>query len=189
MPDTSSLPTPASSQPSSIFALPGFLLGIWKARGFGAMMAEFNRKDTHTFLQFVKYGICGVGALIVHTVIFKLLLKFVWPHLDVTPSTDPAERWNHAIATLSPMFVGFLFANAFVYWLNTKWVFTQGRHSAVREFAIFTLVNLPGAVGGALGQSALIAFAGWSPMLSLIGFVVPNAMINFVCRKFFIFKN
>lgn len=185
-------PTPPSAAPapSKLVMLLHFpqLLGqgwrFFRENGFGPSLAAINSRDAHPFIQFIKYGICGAGALIVHTVVFQLLLMKVWPELNDTS----IDRWTRAKSTLTPTFIAFIFANALVYWLNTKWVFTQGRHKPLKEFTFFTLVNLPGAAGGFLGQSALITFLNWPPLLALIGFVVPNVLINFICRKFFIFK-
>lgn len=157
---------------------------FFRENGFAASLAAVNSREAHPFIQFVKYAICGCGALVLHTVVFKLLLMKVWPELNDT-TLDP---WTRAKSTLLPTFIAFVFANALVYWLNTKWVFTQGRHSPVVEFLFFTLVNLPGAAGGFLGQSALITFLNWPPLLAMIGFVVPNVLVNFICRKFLIFK-
>lgn len=180
--------TPTSpSKPSLWLRFPSLLAEGWRyfrANGFAASLAAFNSREAHPLIQFVKYGICGCSALVVHTAIFQLLLMMVWPELNDTAM----DRWTRAKATLIPTFIGFVFANTFVYWLNTRWVFTQGRHSPMKEFLLFTLVNLPGAAGGFLGQSALITFLNWPPRLALIGFVVPNVLINFLCRKFFIFK-
>jgi len=185
-PITSAKSAPKSA-PGLLSSLP-MLIGrgwsFYQQNGFKASLAAFSSREAHPLLQFIKYGFCGVGALIMHTVIFKLLLMKVWPELNDTAM----DRWVRAKSTLTPTFIAFLFANAFVYWLNTKWVFTQGRHSVPVEFLLFTLVNLPGAAGGFLGQSALITFWNWPPMLALVGFVVPNVLINFICRKFLIFK-
>jgi putative flippase GtrA len=182
-------PAPAPS-PSKLHLLLHFpqLLGqgwrFFRENGFGASLSAINSRDAHPFIQFCKYAVCGVGALVMHTVIFQLLLLKVWPELnDVS-----MDRWTRAKATLTPTFIAFIFANALVYWLNTKWVFTQGRHKPLKEFIFFSMVNLPGAAGGFLGQSALITFLNWPPLLALIGFVIPNVLINFICRKFFIFK-
>jgi putative flippase GtrA len=180
-------PPPTVSKLKLLLHFPQLLGQGWRffrENGFGASITAINSRDAHPFIQFCKYAMCGVGALVVHTVIFKLLLVKVWPELLATTG----DRWTRAKETLTPTFIAFIFANAFVYWLNMKWVFTPGRHKPVKEFLLFTLVNMPGAVGGFLGQSALITFLNWPPLLALLGFIIPNVLINFICRKFFIFK-
>jgi putative flippase GtrA len=74
------------------------------------------------------------------------------------------------------------------YTLNRKWVFTPGRHSAMYEFLFFTLVNMPGALSGGLVSYLVTAKLGWPAWAALIGFVLPNVLINFACRKLLIFQ-
>jgi putative flippase GtrA len=151
---------------------------------FMTLVQKLLSRDAHPFVQFIKYGISGVTAVMTHVALFAALLWAFWPHL-MDPKMDP---WDKAIASLIPTFIVFLVTNALVYYLNTRWVFTPGRHSPVKEFLLFTVVNLPGAFAGALGQAALIRYLNWNPLEAMVGFVVPNALINFICRKFFIFK-
>jgi putative flippase GtrA len=159
-------------------------LRVFICRPFMTLVKQLLSRDAHPFVQFVKYGISGVTALVTHYVLFNALIWAFWPQLnDLT--VDP---WDRAVGGLFPTFLVFLVTNALVYYLNTKWVFTQGRHSPIKEFLLFTLINLPGAFAGALGQAALIRYFNWSTQEAVIGFVVPNALINFICRKFFIFK-
>lgn len=146
--------------------------------------AAFHSREAPPAIQFLKYAVSGVGALAVHTSIYLALIGLVWPHLN-DPSLDD---WTRARSTFLPTAVAFLFSNAFVYWLNMKWVFTPGRHSPVKEFLLFTAVNLPGALTGTLGQAALVYFLHWPKPAALLGFILPNVLINFLCRKFFIFQ-
>ena len=38
-------------------------------------------------------------------------------------------------------------------------------------------------------QAALVYFWHWPKGAALAGFILPNVLINFVCRKFLIFRN
>jgi putative flippase GtrA len=148
------------------------------------LLRLFHSLEAPPAIQFVKYGICGVGALIIHTGVYLALIYFVWPELN-----DPKmDDWLRAKSTFAPTAIAFLFSNAFVYWLNMKWVFTPGRHQPVKEFLLFTAVNLPGALMGTLAQGALVYFLHWPKWAALAGFILPNVLINFICRKFFIFQ-
>lgn len=144
----------------------------------------FHSREAPPAIQFLKYGLSGVGAVGIHVLVYLALITFVWPHLN-DPSLDD---WQRAKSTFLPTAVAFVFSNAFAYWLNMKWVFTPGRHSPVREFLLFTIVNLPGALTGTLAQAALVYFLHWPKWAALAGFILPNVLINFICRKFFIFK-
>jgi putative flippase GtrA len=148
------------------------------------LLRLFHSRDAPPVIQFLKYAISGVSALAVHLAVYLSLIYFVWPHLN-DPSLDD---WTRAKSTFAPTAIAFLFSNAFVYWLNMKWVFTPGRHSPIREFLLFTVVNLPGALTGTFAQAALVYFLHWPKWAALAGFVLPNILINFVCRKFFIFS-
>ena len=160
------------------------LLRFVRENDWQTVLRLFHSRDAPPAIQFLKYGLSGVGALVVHTAVYVGLISLVWPHLN-DPSLD---AWTRAKSTFLPTAIAFLFSNAFVYWLNMKWVFTPGRHSPVREFLLFTAVNLPGALTGALGQAALVYFLHWPKWAALAGFILPNVLINFVCRKFFIFR-
>ena len=148
---------------------------------FKTIIARFNGRDVHPAIQFIKYALSGAVSTIVFAVVYLVI-----SHLNPgNPAAGAGEKFRE---TLLPTLVAFGFANVVVYWLNTRWVFTPGRHSLIREFLFFTLVNMPGAIGGTLVQGLLVSEFGWSRPAAIIGFLVPNILINYVCRKFFIFK-
>lgn len=160
------------------------LLDLIRQNDLPTLLRLFHSREAPPAIQFLKYAISGVGALIVHTAVYIGLIYLVWPELN-----DPKmDDWLRAQSTFAPTAVAFLFSNAFVYWLNMKWVFTPGRHSPIKEFLLFTAVNLPGALTGTLAQAALVYFLHWPKPAALLGFILPNILINFICRKFFIFK-
>lgn len=149
-----------------------------------AVLRLFHSREAPPAVQFVKYGISGVGATLVHVSVYLALINLLWPHLN-----DPSlNAWERAKSTFPPTAIAFVFSNAFAYWLNMRWVFTPGRHTPLRELLFFTAVNLPGALTGTLGQAMLVFFLHWPKWAALAGFIVPNVLINFVCRKFLIFR-
>jgi putative flippase GtrA len=148
------------------------------------ILAALHSRDVHPVIQFFKYAVCGVAALAVHTTIFFLLAKWVLPALKSNVSDD-SVRADHALINVS---IAFLFSNATAYWLNVRWVFTSGRHSRVKEFLFFTLVNGPGAISGVAVQDWLIRSLSWPAWAAFAGFVLPNVLVNFACRKLFIFQ-
>lgn len=185
--ETEAPPAPASSNNNKLgllLTLPRLLGEGWKffrEKGLSESIRAFNSRDAHPLIQFIKYGICGAGGLIIHSAVFFSLSKWAFPMNGVS---DALRGQNSVINNV----IAFAFSNAFVYWLNTKWVFTTGRHSKIVEFLIFTLVNAPGAVAGTAIMYYLTKSLGWSTPLAFAGFVLPNVLINFLCRKFFIFK-
>ena len=177
--------SPATNRLALLLNLPRLLGQAWtfyRQQGFAASLAAFNSRDTHPLIQFIKYAICGAGALVLHTTVFSLLGKYAFP---MQQGLDDALRAKHSMINNG---IAFLFSNTFVYWLNTKWVFTTGRHSKLLEFLTFTLVNAPGAIAGTAIMAYLLNNLHWPTPLAFAGFVLPNVLINFLCRKFFIFK-
>ena len=178
-------PTPAPSKLALLLSLPKLLGQGWsffREHGLSASLTAFNSRDAHPLIQFMKYGICGAGALVLHTTVFSLLGKYAFPM-----SQDLADSLRARNSMINNG-IAFLFSNAFVYWLNTRWVFTPGRHSKLVEFLTFTVVNAPGAIAGTAIMAYLLHTWHWSTPLAFVGFVLPNVLINFLCRKFFIFK-
>lgn len=160
------------------------LLKLLRENDATTLVRLFHSREAPPAIQFLKYGLCGVAALIVHTGVYFGLIYLIWPEFN-NPNLD---KWVLAKSTLAPTAIAFLFSNTFVYWLNMKWVFTPGRHSPVREYLLFTAINLPGALCGTLAQAGLVYFLHWPKWAALAGFVLPNVLINFICRKFFIFQ-
>jgi len=160
------------------------LIRFLRENDLRTILAALSRRDVHPVIQFFKYGLCGVAALVVHTSVFFLLAKFVLPALETNVSDD-SVRANHALINSG---IAFLFSNSTAYWLNVRWVFTPGRHSKAKEFLFFTLVNGPGAISGVVVQDWLIRSLGWPAWAAFAGFVLPNVLVNFACRKLFIFQ-
>lgn len=160
------------------------LLRFLRENDLRTIFAALSSRDVHPVLQFFKYAVCGVAALTVHTAVFFLSS---WKLIPGLQSNCP-DDWQRALASLGNNGIALIFSNFTAYWLNTKWVFTRGRHSIAREFLFFTLVNLPGAVGGGLVQYWITHHLGWPTWAAFAGFVLPNVLINFACRKLFIFQ-
>ena len=162
----------------------GEALLFFRQNNWRTILARMNARDTHPLIQFIKYGICGVGALIVHQLIWGGCSVWLYPAIDSAIPQDVRAlntTYNNAIA--------FLFSNAFAYITNSLWVFTPGRHHRVKEFLYFTLVSTIGFVVGLAAGPYLIHKFGINTIVAQGSLVVASVMVNFVCRKFFVFKN
>lgn len=148
------------------------------------LLSRLNARDTHPFVQFIKYGICGVGSLIVGQTIWFMLSAWVWPALD---SDLPKEV--RALHSTYNNIIAFFFGNLFAYFTNSLWVFTPGRHHRVMEFIYFSLISTLGFVIGLAAGPMLIQMYGIDTLVAQLALVVASAMVNFVCRKFFVFKH
>ena len=157
--------------------------------------------DSSPFWQFVKYGLVGVIATVVQTVIFYILsatcLKCLGPDdLAVRflslPSADftGAEPWyssRGAIASVATA-VGFTFANVFCWLMNRAFVFRPGRYRWYAEFAMFFGTAAFATVAALVVMKVLIDGFGMMTTLAVAVEMVVSFAINFFVRKFFIFK-
>ena len=151
--------------------------GIWKS---------LKMKEAPWLIQLGKYGVCGVGATVLHNVVVVYLsLRADWfPAVESLVADDSLRARNQTINNL----IAFPIANTFAYITNSIWVFTGGRHSRLVEFLIFTGISLISFLAGLLGGPLLVELFGVPFWVSQLGFVVTSAMVNFVCRKFLVFK-
>ncbi len=146
------------------------------------ILERMNRRDTHPVIQFMKYVICGFGAFALSQTIWLALSIWVWPSLDDLP--QEVRALNSTYSNL----VAFFFGNLFAYYTNSKWVFTPGRHGKVKEFLLFsTISSISFGVGLAAGPY-LIHRYGIHTLLAQFFNQVSSVMVNFICRKFFVFK-
>ena len=151
--------------------------GIWKS---------LHMKDAPWLIQFGKYGVCGVLAVVFHNaLVIWLSYKPEWfPAVETLVADNDLRAKNQTINNL----IAFPLGNVVAYATNAIWVFTGGRHSRVKEFAFFTFISLISFVAGLIGGPLLVKLFGVPFWVSQVGFVVTAAMVNYVCRKFFIFK-
>lgn len=148
--------------------------------------------DAHPLIQFGKYGICGVAAVVVHLSCVYILGYTVLPAIG----TDlPVELKQHN-GTINNV-IAFFISGSFVYWLNIKFVFKSGRHNVLLEiFLFFAISALPLAAASGVNwliyqNSEMLREINMQQYVEHIanfGFIVTSAMVNFIARKFFIFK-
>lgn len=147
------------------------------------ILARMNARDTHPLIQFLKYGICGVGSLIIGQGIWLALSIWVYPAL-----TSDIPKEVRALHSTYNNMISFFFGNLFAYVTNSLWVFTPGRHHRVMEFIYFTLISTLGFVIGLSFGPLLIQIYGINTLLAQLMTVFSSVLVNYVCRKFFVFK-
>lgn len=157
---------------------------------------RFLSRDAHPVAQFIKYGMAGGLATAVDIVIFYLLAWKVLPALTVndqlvellglaiTPVTESVRQW-HYVADRS---LTFLVSNMTAYVANVLWVFTPGRHGRVKEILLFYAVSGISFVVATGISTGLIAWFGCTTTTAFLVNMVCSLMINYVCRKYFVFK-
>ena len=145
-------------------------------------------QDTPVFVQFVKYGLCGVASTIILLAIAMTLSNTMIPAMDWStiegqPITDAQRQRNLIINNL----IAFPFANQVCYLLNARLVFVPGRHSRTAEFSLFTSIAGFGFLLGLLGGPFLIRSFGLPSILAQFMLIGTSALVNFLCRKFLVF--
>lgn len=150
---------------------------------FATIWRTLISRDAHPLLQFAKYGFCGVSAMIVHQTIWAACSTWLYPALD---NSIPQE--TRALNSTINNGIAFCFSNVFAYLTNVAWVFTPGRHNRWKEFFYFTLAGTVGFVAGLTAGPYLIHQYGINSIAAQGSLVVASVLVNFVCRKFFVFK-
>ena len=153
--------------------------GIWK---------QFTRREASPLIQFVKYAICGGGAVTVHVIIFYLLSWLLVPALN---DKDVVVRLLHlssgdisdAIRARNAMInnaLAFVFSNLTAYLLNILWVFESGRRYPPLDLALSKLGLIQRATLRACAhRTAEVAlFYAVSGIAIVIGTFMMGVMIN-----------
>ena len=161
------------------------------------ILIQFKGNDNHTpLIQFLKYGIAGGLATLVHIALFYwMALKFL-PALndhDVIASLLhlSAPEVSHGIRARNSMIdntVAFLFSNLTAYIINILWVFERGRHHPVLEFIFFYGVSGISILIGSSLMGFLIHSFGMTTTTAFAANIVVSLLINFFLRKHIIFK-
>ena len=148
------------------------------------------------FSQFLKYAIAGAASTCVQLAVFYLIATLVLPCLGANdiavrlanlPAVDISDGVRASRAAVAQG-VGFIVANMFCWAVNRRFVFKPGRHFWFIELALFFALSLVAFTVGIALQSLAIDRLGWQTSLAVALQVVTSLCINFIVRKFFIFK-
>ena len=148
------------------------------------------------FWQIFKYGVIGILATAINIAVAELFAAYVWPCLgadDVfvkylgfaSTALADAERATRAV---SCNLVGFFVANVVCWLLNRRYVFTPGRHNWLVEYALFLAGSGFAILCGSALIWALVRFYGMQTTYSFAINVMASVMVNFLVRKFFVFR-
>lgn len=161
-----------------------------------SFLKQFKGHEHGPLVQFIKYGIGGGIATVVHITIFYLAAAFVLPALtadDIAvrllglPSAElgDAIRARHTVAD---NFIAFIFSNLSAYLVNIYWVFEPGRHSKRVEIALFYAVSGTSIAVGSGIAWVLVNKFGLTTTVAFSANIFASVMINYVMRKFVVFK-
>lgn len=176
------------------------LPGLFDLRGW--FRGVFSN-DPHPVFQFIRYGIAGVAAMAANVLFFALsewllfpiekageadVLAFPRTWGELGPWVQEVGSNDRVLNYLKCNVVAFLMANVVAYLLNFKWVFEGGRHSRAVEITLFFVVSFISFVIGTAIAGMLVGSFGLNEYVAKMGDVVSAILINYVCRKFLIFK-
>lgn len=162
-----------------------------------SIIEQFLSRDAGPVVQFIKYGLAGGVATAVDIFMFYLLAwKFIPAlrdddpvvkrlKLKVKPVTEEQRSFRFIVVTA----LAFIVSNFAAYVLNVLWVFTPDPEKAKwLELAQFYAVSgISIFLGTAVGW-VMIKWFHLSTTASYVCKMIAALLINFVCRKFFIFK-
>ena len=146
--------------------------------------------------QIAKYGVIGIFATIINVVVAELCAAYVWPCLSpedpfvkflgfASASVPDADRASLAVLC---NLVGFFVANVVCWLLNRRFVFKPGRHHWILEWLYFLAGSGFAIACGSMAIWCLVRFCGIETSYSFVVNVLVSVAVNFVVRKFFVFK-
>ncbi len=161
-----------------------------------SLLRQFMGREHGPLVQFIKYGIGGVAATSVHIAVFSLMAWLVLPalsqrelvvrifDLQITEIPDTLRAQRAAINNV----VAFMFSNLTAYLINIAWVFRRGRHHWALEVLYFYAVSAVSLIIGTTIQTMLIRRYGLTTEVAFGANIAAALMINFLMRKYVIFK-
>ncbi len=152
--------------------------------------------DAPPFVQFVKYGVAGGIATLTHVLTFFLVGFYLFPCVSAEdplvqlfhlapPAVEEALRARHAVYS---NIVGFFVSNTVCYVINRLFVFRPGRHHVAMEFMLFLAVSAISMVIGTTIMGVLIQQFGMQTTYAFGANILSSLAINYLMRKFFVFK-
>lgn len=152
-------------------------------------------------LQFIKYAIAGGIATAVNIVAFFLAGWFLFPCLTESDilvrllrrlqgdiQIPVARDGRRAANAIRCNIVAFLVSNTVCYVLNRLFVFEPGQHGILMEAFLFFAVSAASTFVGTTFQTLLIKKANMQTTFAFSANLVASLAINFVMRKFVVFK-
>lgn len=146
--------------------------------------------------QVFKYGIVGAFATAINIAVAAVCAATVWPSLGpddpvvrllgIEPAVvSDAVRGARAVAC---NLAGFLVANVVCWALNRRYVFKPGRYGWLVEYALFLAGSGAAILCGNAAIWLLVRYAGMQTTYSFAINVFISVAVNFIVRKFFVFR-
>ena len=158
---------------------------------------QLSGNETSNLFQFIKYRISGCIATLTHILVFHLV---AWKMFFALQADDwfvrllnlPIQELDDVTRSRNSMkanVIAFIISGFVAYLLNIYWVFVPGRYPWIMEIGLFYLVSGVAIVIGTGVMGLLIRRFGMLTTYAFGANVFASLMINYVMRKFFIFKS
>jgi putative flippase GtrA len=146
-------------------------------------------------IQFIKYGLAGGLATVVHICVFHLVAWKLFPALQendhavrlLNLKIRPINEYQRARNSMISNTIAFLISNLVAYITNILWVFQPGRHPFIIEILLFYAVSGISVLIGTMLMGILIRRFGMLTTYAFVTNIITAVMINYAMRKFFIF--
>lgn len=164
-------------------------LGFFFSQPPSKVWERIRHREVPWQVQFLLYCFCGVIATLVSTSLTMLLSYYVIPAYE--GMTINGELISDETRTKNFIFnscLAFIPTNVVVYFLNVYFVFKPGKLGFWTELAFFTGVNVLSFVASLFSGPLLIYHLGIKTNYALIINTVVAFMVNFLARKYFIFR-
>jgi putative flippase GtrA len=146
-------------------------------------------------IQFIKYGLAGGLATVVHICVFHLVAWKLFPALQendhavrlLNLKIRPINEYQRARNSMISNTIAFLISNLVAYITNILWVFQPGRHPFIIEILLFYAVSGISVLIGTVLMGILIRRFGMLTTYAFVTNIITAVMINYAMRKFFIF--
>lgn len=153
------------------------------------ILARIRERNVPALVQFFVYGLCGGLATFIFLSIVLILSRTLIPAyegmmLNGHLITDQERAHDLFINNC----IAFGIANIVGYITNVMFVFKSGRHHPMLEFFYFTFFNLISFTISQLAGPWLIRAYGVPTNVAILSNVAASVLLNFVLRKFFVFK-
>jgi len=160
------------------------------------IIEQFTGREAGAMVQFIKYALGGGMATLTHIVLFHLAAWKLFPclqkndwavelfNLSVEEEDDSTRSRNSMIDNI----IAFIFSNMVAYLINIYWVFEPGRHTFFVEIGLFYLVSCVSLVIGTSLMGYIIKRYGVRTTYAFATNIFMALMINYMMRKFIIFK-
>lgn len=156
---------------------------------FKTIFHRVKSHDAHPSIQFLKYVVCGGLATLTLSVIVFVLSQTIFPAVKgmVIDGVvlDEAVRKRNLVLNNT---IAFPFSAIVGYILNVMFVFKPGKLSRFMEMLLFFLVAAAGFFPGLWVVDYLVGHYHTPSTVATLAFIMTSFMVNFVFRKFVIFK-